>query len=64
MLIPSLECHLVSLPDAPQTGDRVAQRSCVGEKAKETPRRLDSRRGQSGIERLVGYLMVDGEFVV
>lgn len=42
----------------------MAQRSCAGEKAEETPRRLDSRRGQSGIERLVGYLMVDGKFVV
>ena len=42
----------------------MAQRSCAGEKAEETPRRLDSRRSQSGIEKFVGYLMVDGEFVV
>ena len=42
----------------------MTQRSCAGEKAEETPRRLDSRRGQSGIERLVGYPMVDGKFVL
>ena len=42
----------------------MTQRSCAGEKAEETPCRLDSRRGQSGIERLVGYLMVDGKFVL
>jgi hypothetical protein len=45
MLMPSLEYYLVSLPDASQAGDQMAQRNCVGEKAEETPRRLDSRRG-------------------
>ena len=42
----------------------MVQRSCADEKAEETPRRLNSGRGQSGIEKLVGYLMVDGKFVV